>query len=280
MGRLTSEISPDTGTTRYGYDGVGNQVWKKDAGNTLVTYDYDALYRPTAENFPQFVSQSPYTIGYVYDQGTNGKGRLTRINDQSGATDFVYDERGRTFGKVVNNSGVTFTLNRILTHGGRVSSITCPGGRTVNYTREECLCEVSGIHTVFNGVRKDIFQDLSYLPFGGPSGMNVANGGEVSNIFDLDGRMTDANPGAANPRRQYLEYLNTGHLERISAPEVSWAGRYYEYDTVYRLNHAEGPYGTIDYTYDNTENRQTMTRTRWCSKMLPMRRNQPRPQKR
>ncbi|MHC1724910.1 MAG: RHS repeat-associated core domain-containing protein [Syntrophobacteraceae bacterium] len=259
MGRLTSEISPDTGTTRYGYDGVGNLIFKKDAGGTLVTYDYDALYRPTAENFPQFGSQSPYTIGYVYDQGTNGKGRLTRINDQSGTTDFVYDERGRTFGKVVNNSGVSFTLNRILTHGGRVSGIIYPSGRTVNYTREECLCEVSGIYTVFNGVRKDIFQDLSHLPFGGPSGMNVANGGEVSNIFDLDGRMTDSNPGTN--RRQYLEYLNTGHLERISAPEVSWAGRYYEYDAVYRLKHAEGSYGTIDYTYDNTGNRLTMSRT-------------------
>ena len=34
-------------------------------------------------------------ISYTYDEGPYALGRLTGVNDQSGSTDFGYDERGR-----------------------------------------------------------------------------------------------------------------------------------------------------------------------------------------
>ncbi len=43
----------------------------------------------------------------------------------------------------------------------------------------------------------------------------------------------------------------------MSAPNTPWYNRTYTYDDLNRLNHAEGPYGSIDYTYDGVGNRLT-----------------------
>ena len=66
-----------------------------------------------------------------------------------------------------------------------------------------------------------------------------------------------SNPGAVHEKT--YTYDNNDNLTSISAPSTPWQSRTYGYDAINRLTHAEGPYGTIDYTYDNAGNRLTKT---------------------
>jgi len=74
---------------------------------------------------------------------------------------------------------------------------------------------------------------------------------------ELSGRLTVANPGT-DKERTYT-YDNNGNLTSVAAPNTPWYNKTYTYDALNRLNHAEGPYGIIDYTYDGVGNRLTKT---------------------
>jgi YD repeat-containing protein len=85
--------------------------------------------------------------------------------------------------------------------------------------------------------------------------LNTEAGGTVNNEFDLSGRITVVKPGT-DKERTYT-YDNNGNLTSVTAPNTPWYNRTYTYDALNRLNHAEGPYGIIDYTYDDVGNRLT-----------------------
>jgi len=85
--------------------------------------------------------------------------------------------------------------------------------------------------------------------------MDTSSGGTVSNVFDQSGRLTVANPGA-DKERTYT-YDAVGNLTSVSSPNVAWYNRVFRYDALNRLEHAEGPYGVFDYTYDGVGNRLT-----------------------
>jgi RHS repeat-associated protein len=85
--------------------------------------------------------------------------------------------------------------------------------------------------------------------------MDTGSGGTVANVFDQAGRLTVANPGA-DKERTYT-YDAVGNLTSVNSPNVPWYNRVYTYDALNRLEHAEGPYGIINYTYDGVGNRLT-----------------------
>jgi YD repeat-containing protein len=101
-----------------------------------------------------------------------------------------------------------------------------------------------------------LFEISSYLPFGSPSDMDAGNGGSISNVFDLNGRLSTSNTGAAR-ERQYTYYAG-GSLQSITASGTPWQNRTYTYDPLNRLKDALGPYGLLDYTYDSAGNRETL----------------------
>jgi len=251
MGRLLSTTSPDTGTVNYVYDEAGNLVSKKDANGIIVEYEYDLLNRLTGINFPD----SAQDITYTYDSGTNGIGRRAGMSDPSGSTTFGYDLRGRLVEKTSVVNSLIYSVLRSYTPGGRISAVTHPTDRTIDYGRTACGYKVDTVSTTYNGNTIPLANNLSYRPFGIANGINKGNGGIVNNQFDQSGRLTVANPGA-DKERTYT-YNNNGNLTSVSAPNTPWYNRTYTYDALERLNHAEGPYGSIDYTYDAVGNRLT-----------------------
>jgi len=251
MGRLASTTSPDTGTVTYVYDEAGNPVNKTDAKGITVGYEYDLLNRLTDLNFPD----STQDIIYTYDTGANGIGRRTGMIDPSGNMTFGYDARGRLVEKTSVINSLAYSVLRSYTPGGRISSVTYPTGRTIDYDRTTCACGVDAVSTTYNGDTITLANNLSYRPFGIAKGMNTGAGGTVNNIFDLSGRLTVANPGA--DKEKTYTYDNNGNLTSVTAPNTPWYNRTYTYDALNRLDHAEGPYGIIDYTYDDIGNRLT-----------------------
>jgi RHS repeat-associated protein len=253
MARLVSTTSPDTGTVIYAYDEAGNPINKTDAKAISVDYSYDVLNRLTDVNFPD----SAQDIAYTYDTGTNGIGQRTGMSDQSGDYTFGYDGRGRLTGKSSVIDGVTYSLSRSYTSGGRVSSITYPTGRTINYNRTTCACSVDSIDTTYSGTTTTLMESLTYRPFGGMSALNNGAGGTVGSTYDTSGRLTVSNPGATHERT--YTYDNNGNLLTITSPSTTYYDRVYEYDALNRLTSAtaEDAWGGIDYSYDDVGNRLT-----------------------
>jgi RHS repeat-associated protein len=251
MGRVVSTTSPDTGTVTYVYDEAGNLVSKTDAKGITVAYAYDTLNRLTAVHFPD----STQDITYTYDVGTYGKGRRTGMTDPSGSMTFTYDARGRLVEKTSTINGYSYSVSKSFTLGGRISSVTYPTGRTMDYDRSGCACRVDMVSSTYGGDTTILVDNLSYRPFGIANGMNAGSGGTVANTFDQSGRLIVANPG--QPKEQTYTYDANGNLTSIQAPSIPWHNRIFTYDALNRLTGAEGPYGTIDYTYDGVGNRLT-----------------------
>lgn len=102
-----------------------------------------------------------------------------------------------------------------------------------------------------------LVDNLAYRPFGSASGMAAASGAKVENTFDDAARMTVANPGAEKERR--YGYDAVGNHTGIELPNTPWLNRQFGYDDLDRLETANGPFGTIGYTYDKVGNRKTRT---------------------
>jgi hypothetical protein len=126
----------------------------------------------------------------------------------------------------------------------------------VDYHRSIYACSIDSVSTTYNANTVTLLSNLSYRPFGIANGMDTGSGGTVANVFDQAGRLTVANPGADKERTYTYDAI--GNLMSVDSPNVAWYNRIYTYDALNRLEHAEGPYGRIDYTYpkyfmNNTE---------------------------
>ncbi len=247
LGRVVSTISPDTGTVTYVYDERGNLIQKTDARGITVDYTYDPLSRLKAIHYPH----PDQDITYDYDTGANGKGHLTGMTDPSGSTAFGYDARGRLAEKTTTVNGHNFTLTRAYTPGNRLFAITYPAGRTVSCSIKGSG-KIEGVSTSYNGSGTTLLDNLCYLPFGPPAGMDMGDS-SVSNIFDEMYRMTTSNPGSDTER--LYNYDANGNITSINSTSRPWKNQTFTYDALNRLVGAEGPYGTIGYTYDNVGNR-------------------------
>ena len=251
MGRVFMTISPDTGTVSYAYDEAGNLIQKTDAKGITTAYTYDLLSRLTHMGFPD----SSQDIGFSYDIGTYGMGRRSGMTDPSGSTTFGYNSRGRLVQRTNVVNGVSYILSRSMSSAGRVNSIVYPTGRTVDYHRSVCACSIDSVSTTYNSNTVTLLSNLSYRPFGIAKGMDNGSGGTVDNVFDQSGRLTIANPGAE--KEQSYTYDAVGNLTSVTSPNASWYNRVFGYDALNRLDHAEGPWGVIDFTYDGVGNRLT-----------------------
>jgi RHS repeat-associated protein len=250
MGRVLTTTSPDTGSSFYAYDEAGNLTNKTDAKGIAVGYAYDLLNRLTNVGF----QDSAQDIGYTYDTGTYGMGRRTGMIDPSGSSSFGYDSHGKLIEKTCTLNGYTYSTARTFTPGSRVISTAYLTGRTVDYTRNS-IGKISGVSTTNNGTTTTLINNLSYLPFGPASEMNMVAGNGVTNVFDELYRTIVTNPGAETERT--YTYNANSNLTSINVTNDVSQDKTFTYDALNRLIAANGSYGAINYTYDNVGNRIT-----------------------
>jgi YD repeat-containing protein len=129
---LVSQVSPDTGATQFTYDDAGNRISGTDARGVVVNYTYDALNRLESIRYPDATKD----IGIEYDVGPNGVGRLTRMSDESGSTDFTYDLRGNLLSEIRTVDGVAYSTAYTYDIADRIVTITYPGGTLITYARD------------------------------------------------------------------------------------------------------------------------------------------------
>ena len=250
MGRLVSTTSPDTGATLYTYDPAGNLVLKTDAKGNTATYAYDARNRLTGIYFPD----STQDITYLYDEGINGKGRLTGMSDPAGDTSYQYDALGRLIQKTRIINEQNFTIEYIYNDNGEIVGITYPSGRTITYDRN-ISGQITSIQSTYEGNTITLAENVAHLPFGPITTMSMGNGQDITHTFDQLYRINSSQAGSVY-NRSYT-YDPSGNITDINDLIDPSENQSFGYDPLNRLLTATGVYGPISYTYDKVGNRLT-----------------------
>jgi len=178
FGDQTQLTSPDTGVTTYVPDSTGNVAQSTDARSKTATYTRDALNRVT------HVTYSDQVLQYTYDQGVNGKGRLTQVTEGSGTAQWSYDTQGRVLTKQQVTGPRTFNVGYGYNTVGQLTTVTTPSGQAIGYGYTNG--RVTSI--TVNGL--SVLNNVLYAPFGPTRGWQWGNGTFAVREYDTDGRLT------------------------------------------------------------------------------------------
>ncbi len=122
-----SGLLPDAGTTVYKRDLRGLVIEATDGRNITTYYGYDNAGRPTIKVSQTFTD--PEDVTYTYDSivsGNKGKGRLTKVQDQSGTTEFTYNALGQITADKRTIGTKIYTTSYLYKSAGNVTQMTSP----------------------------------------------------------------------------------------------------------------------------------------------------------
>ena len=260
LGDTLAIQSPDTGTVTRTHDAAGNEQTRTDARNKTTATQYDALNRPI-----QITDADGRQIQLVWDQGMNGKGRLTQIDErESGVlvlrTQYTYDARGRlqteTRETRIGGNTVTHTQSYVW-NNGRLTAQTLPSGRQLTYAHDAAgqITKIDLTHSAPKaGQKQTIAQAIAYHPWGGLKNWTDGAGHTHTRTQDQDGRITGYTLGSANWQ---LTYDAAGRIIG-QRRDAAIAGNY-NYDALDRLTGANVPALAYGYGYDATGNRTSQS---------------------
>lgn len=258
LDNLISQDSPDTGITTYTYDEAGNRLTQTDARGITVAYSYDALNRLVSESYPD----SSLNVDYVYDEnatGQHGIGRLTRIVDASGETQYHYDARGNVIEKTVTLGSASYTLTYSYNAADALTAMTYPDGRQLHFSYDVAGRITQVTTTDVLGNTENVVSNVQYAPFGPMTAQTFGNGLNLVQTLDEDYRTDTLNTTTVSDRL-YGYDLNS-NITQINDAVVG-DNQAFSYDNVDRLITADATsFGDIDYTYDANHNRTQKTQT-------------------
>ncbi|MDG9671422.1 DUF6531 domain-containing protein [Hahella sp. CR1] len=258
--QLVKQISPDTGTTLYEYDDNGNLIRQTNAQGVTAYYAYDKLDRLTSVVYPYSLEEN---ITYIYDQtdyGSAGVGRLSEVQDQSGQTNYYYDNLGRVTNKLTLIGDRHYLWEYDYDSAGRLETLRYPSGRQVRYEWDNLSGRLKAIYTrAWKGAKEAaVAYDFSYLPFGGVTAYTSGNGVVNQLGYDKGYRISSIeSQGDSSIMNRSLEWNSANNIVGIADHNQSSASQSFNYDLVDRLISAQGAYGALSYSYDNNGNRQT-----------------------
>jgi len=258
-GNRISQDSPDTGLTTYIYDSADNLSSQTDAKGITTTYTYDALNRLTQITYPD----SAYNIAYTYDQGNNGIGKLSSIQDGSGTTAYSYTAQGdlNTVSQVID--GQTYTTQFAYNTAGQLISMTYPSGKTLSYSYN-ALGQIQQMDLTDQGQVTPLMNNALHLPFGGLTQLQYGNGHTLTQDFDLAYQMTQQqvtwDDGQTQATHLDINYSfdPVGNITQITDVIATDNSHDFNYDALSRLTSAQSPINTLLYSYDADGNRLSL----------------------
>jgi len=290
LGRKVAIDSVDAGRKEYEYDDCGNLVRETDnvlrGRGAAIKYRYDGLNRITLIDYPQSVDTA-YAYGGA-DASENVRGRLTRIDDETGCTEFEYGtlgeitEESRTIERMTPDAPAeTETMRYVGDYLGRMQEISFPDGEVVSYAYDSGgqVKSVSGVRV---GRTFDYVNDIAYDEYGRRKYIEYGNKVRTKYTYDdnrhwLSTVKTSYSEGAIHADYQAIEYSFdvvgnvTGYANSSNAYETSQS---FSYDNLHQLIRARGesayfPGGkgsysvmaryTQDFRFDETGNMECKT---------------------
>jgi RHS repeat-associated protein len=251
-------LDPDMGTWTYEYDLVGNLIKQTDAKGQVLEFTYDALNRLTAKRYP--LSANP-AVEYFYDDATkdNCIGRLSKITDQSGSTEFFYDNLGREIKSVKTVGSSQYVVVREYDSLDRLTTLTYPDAEVVNYAYDAN----SGLLEKVYSSTTEYIKDLAYNAKGQIREIDCGNNTKTTYTYGQDLRLSRIL--TTNDQRlttlQDLNYIfdKNGNLTTLT-DSLKNNIRTYAYDDLDRLTEAlnlpapGGGYTDFYYQYDSIGN--------------------------
>jgi len=251
FGQLVRTISPDTGITEFDYDKAGNLIYKVDNKKNIVVYHYDELNRLLTEVYVD----SKHDVSYEYDRPSNGEyglGLLTKIIDESGITEYHYNQQDQVTREIRNIRGTTYVTAYQYNSNGTLQEMTYPSGRVLHYeyNNEHRLTAISTVTATT--MKHSLVNNLEYNAFGPLASLRYGNDLTNSYIYDLDYKLRLIK----NAVQQFsYQYDANGNIATINNALASDQNQEFKYDELDRLKVAIGDYGKIDYDYDAVHNR-------------------------
>ncbi len=268
FGEVIREVSPDRGTNTYWYNEAGQRVQSSDGRGQVIAYTRDYLGRVTAM-VPQGRPASE-AVTYTWDSGglpgSYQIGRLGRIDDGSGTTQFQYDHRGSLLAKQQSiGASTSAQLGYTYDAAGRITQIAYPSDRLVRYSYDG-KGRVSQVDTKASASVTPwtlVAGSIGYEPFAAMKSMALGNGLTATNDWGNEGRLASRRlyRTADNTSLSYLAYRYDGN-DNITAivDQLGPGGTLvYGYDKLDRLNftliNSGSAAGTASYSYTPATNR-------------------------
>jgi RHS repeat-associated protein len=233
LNRMVRIIFPDTTSESRAYDNVGNLVSRTTQNNTILLYSYDEINRLTKITYPD-----GSTVTYTYDKDSN---RLQMV-DAASTTTYTYDPRGRLLSETRIINGQPYPLTYQYDPASNLIQLTYPDGYVLSYTYDALnrITAVGSAATIT--YRKN--SEISQVTYG--------NGVQTAYSYDQLGRVTRIHTW--NSTVTLLD-LNYAYDSNGNPTSVNSGQETYGYDELNRLSSANGPFGTITYSYDQVGNR-------------------------
>jgi RHS repeat-associated protein len=213
FGQVTNRTSPDTGATAFTYDSAGRLRTETRANGRVITYAWDKLDRMTSR------TSGGVTESFTYDEGTYGKGRLTRLNDATGQATYEYGADGQLVRQVNTIFGASYTTQWSYDTAGRMSGMTYPNGVTLShsYDAQGRLSHI-GSNIANWGTLADNFR---YQPATDQRFAWRFGSGQLRKFqHDTDGRLELIWSWGAQYRT--LIYNNTNTIQRVTDMHWDW----------------------------------------------------------
>ncbi|TGK15106.1 RHS repeat-associated core domain-containing protein [Leptospira stimsonii] len=262
LGRQTLVSNPNTGTVQYIYDALGDLVEQRYGNGSTVRFQYDSLGRVTSVIATASSGESETQI-YEYDDANvpNAKGRLTKVTDSLGTTEFGYDARGNQtlLKKRIEEDDMTFLIEKTYNFQNQIASVTYPDGTIARnlYSKAGYLSGVT--LTPGNGQGSDLPLVQYQGPFPDGSGVKIqrilGNGVNTDIRFDPAKKRPLAIITSKNSETYQslaYEYDDRGNFTKIEDKVVPSRTQTFSYDSLNRMTQAIGKYGTEDYQYNDS----------------------------
>jgi len=256
FGRKTSMDDPDMGVWSYNYDEVGNLVSQTDAKGQIIEFEYDIINRLIQKDFPN--SPQAQAVVYTYDDTDkdNCIGRLSRVEDSFGQTEFFYDKLGREIKSIKTVDSTNYTVERTYDILDRLTTLKYPDGEVVNYTYDTNSGNLETVTGLSNYV-----EDITYDAQGKIKDISYGNNTQTDYTYGNDLRLSQILTQNQTETLQELHYDfdKNGNLTTLT-DNLRSNIRTFSYDDLDRLTQAQnipnqsGSYTTFNYQYDSIGN--------------------------
>ncbi|WP_295557691.1 RHS repeat-associated core domain-containing protein [uncultured Hyphomicrobium sp.] len=259
FGDVIRQTSPDSGTTDYVRNALALATQITDGRGIVTNLTYDSAGRVLTKTYP---AASAENVTYTYDDvtgGNKGKGRLTGLASQDVTIAWVYDVRGNVVTDTRTIGGQAHTAGYVYDADDKVTEITYPSGRIVNYVRDS-MGRITSVTTKKDSgsAVQTVADDIDYMPVSNLlKSMDYGNGLNDWNTFTTDYEVdvlgvydgsTDV-CNVAHTRSDGLNLTNIWDTLDAAKNQSLWN------NLAGRLQNADGPWGGRTYYYDGVGNR-------------------------
>ncbi|TBU99000.1 RHS repeat protein [Phytopseudomonas dryadis] len=236
-GFLSSEVHPETGSTLYTHDAVGNVLTRKVGGAVADSYSYDARYR-----LLKVIYGGGGALTKSYDLG----GRLLSQSYSGSTWAYSYDAHDNlasetlTLATPARSYRFSYAYNAL----DALTSLTYPSGLVVDYAPD----------TYGRASKAGAFaRNLTYHPNGTLQSLIYGNNRTLNVALDANRlRPTERRvSGADAPMYLRHGYDVANNLTAISDLQNSAYTQTLGYDALDRLTSAKGIWGTASYAYNS-----------------------------